>query len=60
MILCFGFTANAFRNTQLNLPKGIFVTTSDFTIQARDFASQARIELVNRAKLIQLFDEYKQ
>jgi len=39
--------------------KGIFVTTSEFTAQAKEFATQTGIELVNRTKLLQLLDEYK-
>lgn len=39
--------------------KGIFITTSDFTVQAKEFASQVGIELVNRGRLTQLLDEYK-
>jgi restriction endonuclease Mrr len=39
--------------------KGIFITTSEFTTQAREFAPQSGIELVNRARLNQLLDEYK-
>jgi restriction system protein len=39
--------------------KGIFITTSEFTTQAKEFASQSGIELVNRARLYQLLDEYK-
>lgn len=38
--------------------KGIFITTSEFTNQAKDFAAQSGIELVNHAKLLQLFAEY--
>jgi restriction endonuclease Mrr len=38
--------------------KGIFITTSDFTNQAKEFAVQSGIELVNMPKLIQLFEEY--
>jgi Holliday junction resolvasome RuvABC ATP-dependent DNA helicase subunit len=37
--------------------KGIFITTSDFTAQAREFAAQSGIELVNFPKLKQLFEE---
>jgi hypothetical protein len=37
--------------------KGIFITTSDFTTQAKDFAAQSGIELVNRSKLLQLFED---
>lgn len=37
--------------------KGIFITTSDFTAQAKDFAEQNNIELVNGARLQQLFVE---
>lgn len=37
--------------------KGIFITTSDFTSQARDFAAQSGIELVNLPKLLQLFED---
>jgi hypothetical protein len=39
--------------------KGIFITTSEFTTHAKEFASQSGIELVNRARLNQLLDEYK-
>lgn len=38
--------------------KGIFITTSDFTAQAKDFGSHVGVELVNRARLIQLLDEF--
>ncbi|MFZ0271027.1 MAG: restriction endonuclease [Acidobacteriaceae bacterium] len=38
--------------------KGIFITTSDFTAHAKEFAEQTRIELVNRAKLMQLLEQY--
>jgi HJR/Mrr/RecB family endonuclease/putative component of toxin-antitoxin plasmid stabilization module len=39
--------------------KGIFITTSEFTNQAKDFAAQVGIELVNRGRLNQLLGEYK-
>jgi restriction system protein len=39
--------------------KGIFVTTSDFSAQAKEFAAQVGIELVNRSRLNQLLEEYK-
>ena len=39
--------------------KGIFITTSDFTAQAKEFADQTRIESVNRVKLLQLLEEYQ-
>jgi hypothetical protein len=39
--------------------KGIFVTTSEFSAQAKEFAAQVGIELVNRTKLVQLLQEYK-
>ena len=39
--------------------KGIFITTSDFTSQAKEFASQTGIELVNRGRLNQLLEEFK-
>ena len=38
--------------------KGVFITTSDFTAQAREFAVRSGIELVNLAKLRQLFEEH--
>jgi restriction endonuclease Mrr len=38
--------------------KGAFITTSDFTAQAREFAPQSGVELVNLAKLRQLFEEH--
>jgi restriction system protein len=38
--------------------KGIFITTSDFTTQAKEFATQSGLELVNMAKLIQLLEEH--
>ena len=38
--------------------KGIFITTSEFTAQAREFATQSGIELINLAKLRQLFEEH--
>jgi len=37
--------------------KGIFITTSDFTNQAKEFASQSGIEIVNLSKLLQLFED---
>jgi HJR/Mrr/RecB family endonuclease len=37
--------------------KGIFITTSDFTSQAKDFAAQSGIELVNLPKLMKLFED---
>jgi restriction endonuclease Mrr len=39
--------------------KGIFITTSEFTASAREFAAQVGIELVNRAKLMQLLEEHR-
>jgi hypothetical protein len=39
--------------------KGIFITTSEFTTHAKEFASQSGIELVNRARLDQLLEEYQ-
>jgi Holliday junction resolvasome RuvABC ATP-dependent DNA helicase subunit len=36
--------------------KGIFITTSDFTSQAKEFAAQSGLELVNLPKLMQLFE----
>ena len=38
--------------------KGIFITTSDFTTQAQEFAAQSGIELVNLSKLRQLFENH--
>ncbi|MDW5266078.1 MULTISPECIES: restriction endonuclease [Acidobacteriaceae] len=37
--------------------KGIFITTSDFTNQAKEFATQSGLELINMPKLIQLLEE---
>ena len=37
--------------------KGIFITTSDFTTQAKEFAAQSGVELVNMPKLLQLFED---
>jgi restriction system protein len=37
--------------------KGIFITTSDFTSQAKEFAAQSGIEIVNLPKLMQLFED---
>lgn len=39
--------------------KGIFITTSDFTAQAKEFTEQTRIELVDRVRLMQLLEEYR-
>jgi Holliday junction resolvasome RuvABC ATP-dependent DNA helicase subunit len=38
--------------------KGIFVTTSDFTVQAREFAERAGVELIDLRRLENLFLEY--
>lgn len=38
--------------------KGIFITTSDFTTQAKDFAAQSGIELVTLERILQLLAEY--
>jgi Holliday junction resolvasome RuvABC ATP-dependent DNA helicase subunit len=38
--------------------KGIFVTTSDFTVQAREFGEKVGLELVNWRRLRELFVEY--
>ena len=38
--------------------KGIFITTSDFTTQAKAFAAQSGIELVALERMHQLFAEY--
>ena len=37
--------------------KGIIITTSDFTVQAKEFAAQTAIELVNLPRLQQLFED---
>jgi len=37
--------------------KGIFITTSDFTSQAREFAAQSGVELINLPRLMQLFED---
>ena len=38
--------------------KGVFVTTSDFTPQAREFADKAGIELIDAAKLKALLHDH--
>jgi hypothetical protein len=38
--------------------KGIFITTSDFTAQAREFAQRVGIELIDITQLQKLFVEY--
>ena len=38
--------------------KGILITTSDFTTQAREFAERVGLELINRTKLEQLLAEH--
>lgn len=38
--------------------KGVFVTTSDFTPQAREFADKTGIELIDAAKLKALFHDF--
>jgi restriction system protein len=38
--------------------KGIFITTSDFTAQAREFAERAGLELINLIQLKKLFDDF--
>ena len=38
--------------------KGIFVTTSDFTSQAQEFAQKAGVELINSHELSKLLTEY--
>ena len=38
--------------------KGVFVTTSDFTPQAREFADKAGIELIDAAKLKELLHDH--
>lgn len=37
--------------------KGIFITTSDFTSQAKEFATQSGLELVNLGKLLHLLND---
>jgi len=39
--------------------KGVFVTTSDFTPQAREFADKTGIELINAAKLKALLHDHR-
>jgi Holliday junction resolvasome RuvABC ATP-dependent DNA helicase subunit len=39
--------------------KGIFITTSDFTVQAREFGQKAGIELIDLAQLQKLLLEYQ-
>lgn len=38
--------------------KGVFITTSDFTPQAREFGQKAGLELVNRTRLQELLVEF--
>jgi restriction system protein len=38
--------------------KGVFITTSDFTTQAREFAERAGLELIDLRQLEKLFHEY--
>jgi restriction system protein len=38
--------------------KGIFITTSSFTPQAREFAEKAGVELIDLRQLEKLFLEY--
>jgi len=40
--------------------KGILITTSDFTTQAREFAETLHIELIDRNQLTKLLTEFKQ
>jgi len=41
-----------------NAMKGIFITTSDFTMQAREFGERVGLELINSVQLQKLFLEY--
>ena len=38
--------------------KGVLITTSDFTAQAREFAERVGLELINFGRLLDLFVEY--
>jgi restriction system protein len=38
--------------------KGVFITTSDFTLQAREFGERVGVELINLPQLRKLFIEY--
>jgi restriction system protein len=38
--------------------KGILITTSDFTAQAREFAERVGLELINLGRLQNLFAQY--
>jgi Restriction endonuclease len=38
--------------------KGVFITTSDFTTQAKDFAQKSGLELINLGQLQRLLQEY--
>jgi Holliday junction resolvasome RuvABC ATP-dependent DNA helicase subunit len=38
--------------------KGVFITTSDFTLQAREFGERVGVELINLPQLRKLFFEY--
>lgn len=38
--------------------KGILITTSDFTAQAREFAERVGLELINLGRLQDLFAQY--
>jgi hypothetical protein len=39
--------------------KGIFITTSDFTVQAREFAERVGLELINPPRLRELLAQYE-
>jgi len=42
-----------------NAVKGIFITTSDFTVQAREFAERVGLELINLPRLRELLAQYE-
>ena len=41
-----------------NAVKGIFITTSNFTVQAREFGQRVGLELIDSTELQKLFVEY--
>ena len=39
--------------------KGVFITTSDFTVQAAEFAERVGLELINLPRLRELLAQYE-
>ena len=40
--------------------KGVFITTSDFTVQAREFGERVGLELIGLSQLQELIRKYAQ